>query len=458
MVDTFRDTVEPSVRQRLEDSLTTREQVENISTELPSAGGAGSGADAGRTPPPAGPPRKKRNGFWETIKSLLLTLLLVVLVVGGSFVLTLYAREKGWIQGKEVIEEPDADVADEDVADDGTGEDADWAAEGGEAEYPYIVRVQGAAVTAKKITFEYNGKSYTIQPTVESDVYHGAVAAARGYTIPADAADDEYAQEDLLIAYYNKLAYDPEMETSINSVLTQLAAIKQSAKLDADEYCELLAKYVQSIPYDTARNAAEVKGSVAGDPRMPIQVLVDGTGDCDEKTMLLATLLTHSGYEVSGELWQTEKHMALAVAVEDSDKALELSWGESGYAFIETTQPIYVSEIPTSFVGDKQLTSTPVDIPFGDGESDVYYSASAMEQVARIVAARNAAYDAANSEKAVMDAATGDSAYNKAVKRYNKAITAINTLQVTVDENGKKYDDFKDRVAAIKWLDKNQWW
>ena len=75
--------------------------------------------------------------------------------------------------------------------------------------------------------------------------------------------------------------------------------------LDDDEYLELMAVAVQSLPYDT-------DGTLTA-PKFPIETYVDGRGDCDDKSLLLAALLAREGYSVALFYFKPEAHMALGV-------------------------------------------------------------------------------------------------------------------------------------------------
>ena len=370
----------------------------------------------------------------KTLKSILLTLLIVILVFGGSFLVTFWLRDQGIIGGGEAIEEVD----DEDVGDE-------------ESVYPFIIPTDGPEVAAAKLSFSYKGKSYEVQPVVDSRVYHGAVAAPRGYHIRVDA--DEQTRFDALRDYYNKLTYDPEMEPAIESVREVLRGIRDEAGLDSDEYIELMAKYVQSIPYDETRGLVNVESAEPGDPRMPIQVLVDGVGDCDEKVMLLATLLTHEGIDAQAFFYKEEKHMALGVSSEGA------GFHESGFEYIETTALAYVSEFPQEFAGGVTLRSAPQDFPFGEGGAAGFYSSKAVAQVERIVRVRDSAEAAAEKKKREIESGTWTEAeFQRQEAMYQACFTALNTFRATVDSEGNSTNDFKDRPKAIAWIDKNAWW
>ena len=71
--------------------------------------------------------------------------------------------------------------------------------------------------------------------------------------------------------------------------------IRTRHNLDSDEYLELMAVFVQSIPY---------KSQNLSSPKYPIETYGDREGDCDDKSMLLAGLLAHEGYRVSSLLFR----------------------------------------------------------------------------------------------------------------------------------------------------------
>jgi hypothetical protein len=98
--------------------------------------------------------------------------------------------------------------------------------------------------------------------------------------------------------------------------------------LDQDEYVELLAAAVQSIPY----------GTVGPRVRLPAETLSEGDGVCTDRSTLLGALLLHEGYDTVLWVFDSQRHAALGVAC-DGD-----GFRGSGYAFIETTKPAYVGQ------------------------------------------------------------------------------------------------------------------
>jgi hypothetical protein len=94
----------------------------------------------------------------------------------------------------------------------------------------------------------------------------------------------------------------------MSNALQNLKKIREVNKLNDDQYLELISVFVQSIPY------ASTGGG--GQPKFPIETFVDQTGDCDDKSLLLAALLSREGFNVSLLYFEPEEHMAIGVSSE----------------------------------------------------------------------------------------------------------------------------------------------
>ena len=327
--------------------------------------------------------------------------------------------------------------------------------------FPYIIPMDGREVVPAELNFTFLDRDFTIQAEVDSRVYHGAVTAGRGFLLEAGASE---AQRHQAIAdYYNKLTFDPEMDHALESTLRQLRIIRDELELDSDQYVELITKFVQMIPYDENRGFIQgLDGSEAkalGDPRMPIQVLVDGLADCDEKVMLLAALLNYEGYATAALFFEPERHISLGIRSEGE------GFAETGYEFVEATGITYVSEVPTEFVGGITLESDPFVFAFDPSpirelaRGEESYSAAAVEQVERIVAVRESAEDAAEEKRTFIEATPMTEAeFEQESALFEACITAMNGLRATVDNLGHDTGEFMDRTDAIAWIDQYAWW
>ena len=327
--------------------------------------------------------------------------------------------------------------------------------------FPYIVPMDGREVVPAELKVSFLGEDFTLQTEFDHRVYHGAVAAKRGFLLEADAGP---AQRNEAIAdYYNKLTFDPEMDHAIENILEQLRDVRDELELDSDQYVELITKFVQMIPYDENRgfiqglDGEEVKA--LGDPRMPIQVLVDGLADCDEKVMLLAALLNHEGYATVALFFEEEGHMALGILSEGE------GFAGSGYEFVEATGITYVSEVPTEFVGGIVLENDPFVFAFDPSvvrdldRGEEGYSARATEQVARIVAVRETAEAAAEEKREYIESTPMTvEEFEQESALFEACITAMNRLRATVDNLGRDTGEFMDRTDAITWIETHAWW
>ena len=382
------------------------------------------------------------------MRSIVLILIFVAFVAGATYV-GMYRLGNLGMFGSPIEEvlaeyEPEEEVAFEQAG-----------------SFPYIIPMDGREVAPAELQFIFLDREFTIQAEFDHRIYHGAVAAKRGFLLEADASPAQ--RHEAIADYYNKLTFDPEMDHAIESILKQLRSIRDDLELDSDQYVELIAKFVQMIPYDENRgfiqglDGEEVKA--LGDPRMPIQVLVDGLADCDEKVMLLAALLNGEGYATAALFFEEEGHMSLGILSEGE------GFAQTGYEFVEATGITYVSEVPTEFVGGITLESTPFVFAFDPSfvreldRGGQAYSARAVEQVARIIAVRETAEAAAEEKREFIESTPMTiEEFERESALFEACITAANRLRATVDNLGHDTGEFMDRVDAITWIETHAWW
>jgi hypothetical protein len=175
------------------------------------------------------------------------------------------------------------------------------------------------------LSFDYRGKRRFL--TVAIDPAE-ATAAARLST------EGIFAQPGpLLDAYLGTLVRTQSRTATVDSLCGQLRAIREQYRLDGDEYLELMARAVQDIPYGTPH-------ATFG---LPVQLVADGKAVCSDKSLLLASLLLHEGYDTGVWTLDAERHVAVAV------RALGGGFRQSGYAYVETTRRAYVGDVPDDY-------------------------------------------------------------------------------------------------------------
>jgi hypothetical protein len=121
------------------------------------------------------------------------------------------------------------------------------------------------------------------------------------------------------------------------------------------EGIEIALSFVQSLTYAYDSTTKEVSEYL----RYPVETLVDGCGDCEDKVALLAALL----YEMDVDfiLLVVPEHMALGVACDGVDKNRGMLFHGKRYYYVETTMPNWgIGEIPKDYHFAK-VKAIPVD-------------------------------------------------------------------------------------------------
>jgi hypothetical protein len=305
---------------------------------------------------------------------------------------------------------------------------------------PHIVPSSGNEATASAMRFTFNGLRCTITPHVSQAIYWGAKRSTRFLTQYPGESDDAWVR-----AYYHAFADDPAQKVALDDACTQLRIIKATGRLSQDQYLELIVKYIQSIPYDW--KSFESTSAVQ---RFPVEVLVERTGMCGDKSVLLAALLAHEGYAVCLLDFAPERHMAVGVLGPGD------TYKHSGYLFVETTSPSYVTDVPDEYANGMRLTSEPNVVQIGSGT--LQYSAA--DQVKKIIAARDGAKPAADKLYAQSKSkALNDPQVTEINRKLRLAYTAQISLRANVvDRTGASVGKFMDRTFALSWITRNAWW
>lgn len=144
-------------------------------------------------------------------------------------------------------------------------------------------------------------------------------------------------------AYLRMLVAEQSRSRTVAVIAVQLRGYRDLLGLDSDEYVELIARFVQEIPYGGADN----------ETKLPVEVVSEGRGVCDDRSILLAALLVHEGYDTAVWAFDSQAHAAVGV------KCLGPGMLASGYAFVETTQPAFVGQGDGAFVSRASWRRTP---------------------------------------------------------------------------------------------------
>ena len=211
---------------------------------------------------------------------------------------------------------------------------------------PDLTRLQSSPVIISH-QFPFEKSTVTLTLPINVSVYEGAKQAEKATTVYGNISETIW-----LAQSYRAMVQDPAQDSLYAALLAEADKIRLQQKLSDEEYLELVAVYVQSLRYENReQNPA----------KFPVETVVDRAGDCDDKSLLLAGLLSREGYPVALLLFGPESHVAVGVGSDD------YHYKNTGYAFVETTNFSFVGVPTDKLGGNLTLYSDPVIIPIGNG-------------------------------------------------------------------------------------------
>jgi transglutaminase-like putative cysteine protease len=184
-----------------------------------------------------------------------------------------------------------------------------------------------ASIITETIRFHYGGQLHTEKLSFNTSDYNFYRKLGKHEFEPDYAI---YAREASGHAYIEKLA-------KVLDVDVKKLGLKG---LDVVEY--LVAFVQEGIPY-----TADPENGGYDYPRFPIETIIDGKGDCEDKAALLAALLNQYGYDAI--LLSPPGHMAVGIRCEECDKGTYELDGNK-YIYVETTVAGWpIGQVPPQF-------------------------------------------------------------------------------------------------------------
>ena len=293
--------------------------------------------------------------------------------------------------------------------------------------YPSITPVAGSTGVTATRTFPFEGAPRTVMVTIDGAVLAGAQHAEKSVIRFGNARENDWISD-----YYPAFAFEKHQDDFFAALIAQFRAIRDASGLDPDRYVELMTAYAQSLDYKVDPQDLS--------PKFPIETAASGSGDCDDKALILGGLLSREGYDVAILLFGPEQHVALGIKTDGPD------YRGTGYAYIETTTKGFVGMSPDSVGDGIKLASEPQVFTLGKGTKKFGASAQVAQilsaadtakkravEIAGRVTAADAGLELLRSEtsalKSRMDAAlaSGDTAtYNALVPSYNASAASFN--------------------------------
>jgi len=221
--------------------------------------------------------------------------------------------------------------------------------------YPITIPINTGAYQA--IKYNLSKMNYQRQRDINENKLGNYTYGGVGITVPLD----EQAQ------YYSAIMNDPAQEASYTYILNYLRKIRDQNHLNDNEYAELISLFVQrTFPYSTDPDRLIVK--------YPLETIGDKGGDCDDKSLLLAGLLSREGYGTALLWFPSGNHMMVGIL--GDHQALEYN----GYLGIESTEDSYLGfyhakasiikpwAAPTQYMADYKIIKISDGKPFTAGK------------------------------------------------------------------------------------------
>ncbi|SET01229.1 hypothetical protein SAMN04488587_1938 [Methanococcoides vulcani] len=153
---------------------------------------------------------------------------------------------------------------------------------------------------------------------------------------------------------YDQFANDPYDDELISQITSQLEYLADEGGYGSDEIPYIATAFVQSLPYVSDSASAGYDEY----PRFPFETLYHGGGDCEDSSILLASLLHEMGYGVA--LITLPDHMAVGVQGDESVSGSYYDYNGIKYFYLETTNSGWdVGVIPDEYQ-NSEATITPI--------------------------------------------------------------------------------------------------
>ena len=196
-----------------------------------------------------------------------------------------------------------------------------------------------------KYKFELFKYEYVLNLSIDKENYSNASQLPK--TVLVSEGEELSAKK-----FYSIFLQDTNDEPILMDIIDQINNRSVGADFDL---VQLIVNFVQSIPYEEA-----------GAQKYPIETLYLNKGDCSDKSILLAKLLSMAGFKTCLFEFNNAKHMAVGIAVDDKSLAYR-----AGYIYIESTGYNPIGEIPKEFVGGIKINEEPVIVEINDSESPI---------------------------------------------------------------------------------------
>ena len=182
-------------------------------------------------------------------------------------------------------------------------------------------------VTTRSYRWDYDGKEWTWELQIPEALYQYYTEMSRSSA-----------------SNYSGYVTHPLDDEYIGELAGTIIDVADKNGYSEYEIIELSAAFVQNLPYNSD------SGTTPYDeyPRYPVETLVDNGGDCEDTSILLASILDSMGYSVV--LLNPPYHLAVGVMHGEGVPGRYYPYNGGSYYYLETTNPGWrIGEIPQNY-------------------------------------------------------------------------------------------------------------
>jgi len=198
---------------------------------------------------------------------------------------------------------------------------------------------------AGQYTFKYQNNDYNLTQPLSATLYNYYQNLPKVYTY---TVGNEPAN--LREVFYGLFLKLKSGDTTFDDIIAKLKKVAISNNWSDDKLLEFTVAFVQYIPYDQAKVAANP--AINNNPYFPYETLYLDKGVCSDKTFLAVVLLRKLGYGAAILDFPERNHTALGVQC-----PVEYSINNSGYCYGETTNYFPLGIIPQSINNGQAQTA-----------------------------------------------------------------------------------------------------
>jgi hypothetical protein len=181
-------------------------------------------------------------------------------------------------------------------------------------------------VTSKSYNWTYSGQKYTINIEIPKSVY-----------------DYYHGLDRLPTSDYSVYVSYPLDDNYLLGIVEKLRAFSNMGGFTEVQRISLVVSFVQNIPYTNDL----ITTGYDEYPRYPLETLIDGGGDCEDTSILAASLLKLMGFDTV--ILSYPNHIAVGICITNISGYYYASDGKH-YYYVETTGKNWkIGEIPPEY-------------------------------------------------------------------------------------------------------------